>query len=282
VAGLICTLAWFHYAIRRPILELADWARRIEFGQKRTSVAPSLPSELKEVARLLVRNERDLTRSRFEADDLRETLDTRVDAKLREMRSALNVASREADSDVLTGLQNRRAMLRDLPAMFREANTTKRDLTVALFDVDHFKTFNDTRGHLAGDQLLSFIGALLRACTRGEGDRAVRYGGDEFIVILPGASIDQGVAMSRRIRDLFGQYARTLKTNDTTPLPAISVGVASLRTQRPTTADELLNAADTAMYFAKHAEHGVATPEDVPPEGLPADAIRRRREHATS
>src|SRR5262249_7950422 len=122
------------------------------------------------------------------------------------------------------------------------------DLSVVMLDVDHFKQLNDKLGHQCGDDLLKFTAELLRGALR-TNDLAVRYGGDEFVLVLPSVSVIDAGAIARRVVALFNQRARFLPVVKQTP--PLSAGIASLCSHSPATADELLAQADQALYDAK-------------------------------
>jgi diguanylate cyclase (GGDEF)-like protein len=167
--------------------------------------------------------------------------------QLVEAREALRA---QAIRDALTGLFNRRYLEEALTREMRRAQHGKGCLTVLMFDLDHFKKFNDAHGHPAGDDLLKQIGALIDARIRRE-DVACRYGGEEFVLIMPGAPLATG---ARRGEELRLAIAETEVEHNGKRLPAstISVGVASFP-EDAATAEELLHAADTALYRAKVA-----------------------------
>lgn len=150
--------------------------------------------------------------------------------------------------DPLTGLFNRRYLEETLPLELKTRQRNNESLTVAMLDLDHFKSFNDSYGHEAGDIVLREIGALLRRSLRG-GDIACRYGGEEFTVILPGSTLDHAVSrldsLRHRISDLRLQNRDLL-------LPAItvSIGMSEAKPQE-TDAATLLGRADAALYRAK-------------------------------
>jgi diguanylate cyclase (GGDEF)-like protein len=122
-----------------------------------------------------------------------------------------------------------------------------------MLDIDHFKDFNDTYGHDAGDQVLVALGRLLRLSIR-QSDIACRYGGEEFVIILPGANAEDGCSRAEIIRAEFG--ALTVEFEARQLSATISVGVA-LYPLNGASPDELLRAADAAMYDAKSAGRNI-------------------------
>jgi diguanylate cyclase (GGDEF)-like protein len=141
-----------------------------------------------------------------------------------------------AHNDALTGIPNRRAWDLDLVREMIRARRTGAPLHLALLDVDHFKRFNDTNGHQAGDLLLKSAAAAWKAQLR-EGDMLARYGGEEFAALLVGCSQAEGVAILNRVRAA-------------TPLgETVSVGVVQWDGEQ--TPEQLIGAADDALYRAK-------------------------------
>jgi diguanylate cyclase (GGDEF)-like protein len=143
--------------------------------------------------------------------------------------------------DALTGLGNRRRMELMLDCELARVVRYQRPLSVLLVDIDYFKRYNDTLGHLAGDRLLALLGGILRNETR-EHDLAVRYGGEEFLLILPETPLAGAQKMAERLRQ---------KVETQTPV-TISIGAATALPAR-TNRDTLLQAADEALYQAKLA-----------------------------
>lgn len=150
--------------------------------------------------------------------------------------------------DSLTGLYNRRYLKESLEREVRRAARSQRPLAVLMLDVDRFKGFNDNYGHEAGDALLRELGSFLQKRTRGE-DIACRFGGDEFLLILPEASL---AAAERRAQQLCEEIRHlTVPVGDQyLKPPTVSVGVA-LYPEHGSTAEGLLRAADEALYRAK-------------------------------
>jgi diguanylate cyclase (GGDEF)-like protein/PAS domain S-box-containing protein len=155
--------------------------------------------------------------------------------------------------DYLTGLFNRRYMEETLERELLRASRKGLSLGLIMLDVDRFKRFNDTWGHAAGDAVLHELGALLLGHFRGE-DVACRYGGDEFIIVLPDAS--RKVTHERA--NHLCEHTRHLKIHfkgQTFEMITFSVGVAAFP-ENGTTSKEILKAADTALYRAKHEGRG--------------------------
>jgi two-component system cell cycle response regulator len=154
-----------------------------------------------------------------------------------------------ASTDPLTGCLNRRALVEKLEQEVERANRYDFPVTVLMIDLDRFKLVNDTRGHLVGDAVLRQLGELLRAEVRSV-DLVARYGGEEFVVLLPNTATDGGVSFAERLRlrverhDFAGGLAALAVT--------VSIGVATYPAHPGETVEELLAAADGALYRAKH------------------------------
>jgi diguanylate cyclase (GGDEF)-like protein len=150
--------------------------------------------------------------------------------------------------DPLTGLFNRRYLEDSILRELQRAARKQRPLGIIMLDVDHFKKYNDTYGHQAGDALLRGIGALLQRNTRGD-DIACRYGGEEFIIILPEAPLEIARQRAERLRE----EANNLATHgDPGRAVSLSFGVAAFP-EHGVNAMDLLRAADRALYRAKGA-----------------------------
>ena len=150
--------------------------------------------------------------------------------------------------DPLTGLFNRRYLEETLEREIRRAVRSSQSLGVMMLDLDHFKTFNDTYGHEAGDAVLREAGAFLRQCVRVE-DIVCRFGGEEFIIILPSADANTTYARAERIRSKFHDLT-VLYNGKSVGLVTMSIGVAALP-EHGESSKTLLDAADAALYRAK-------------------------------
>ena len=152
-----------------------------------------------------------------------------------------------ATTDGLTGLPNRRQLMSALDIEVARAARSRRPLTLALLDIDHFKTINDRHGHPAGDAVLVAVAEVLRDVTRG-GDLLGRFGGEEFAVLMPDTSLDQAQLGCERLRRAIER--RILSFPDgSTGFVTVSTGVARLVGAEGLT--QLIHRADVALYEAK-------------------------------
>jgi len=153
-----------------------------------------------------------------------------------------------AKTDHLTGLANRRQFNEILSQYYEQAVRYSFDLTCCMCDLDHYKQLNDTLGHQVGDELLELAAEVIRATLRSS-DVAARYGGDEFVLLLPHTSLERGLAVGERIRQQLALETR--KYQQVTNPVTVSMGIASLDADSPDSADHLLCLADKALYAAK-------------------------------
>lgn len=156
--------------------------------------------------------------------------------------------------DHLTGLFNRRYMEETLERELRRASRRTLPLGVIMLDVDDFKHFNDTYGHAAGDRILCELGSFLRKSIRGE-DIACRYGGDEFIIVLPDTSPEVIYERAKMICD-YSQQIQLLLEDQVVDTMTFSLGVATFPANGVTCA-ALLRSADAALYRAKGEGRGL-------------------------
>ena len=153
----------------------------------------------------------------------------------------------EAITDPLTGLYNRRFLLETLDAEVRLTETGHHPLSLLMLDVDDFKQFNDTHGHLEGDKVLTALGDVLVTQIR-EKDSPCRYGGEEFLVILPQTNQTEALWVAQRIGQIFS--TREFTPDNQVQRVTVSIGLAQL--QEGEDAQKLIHRADQALYRAKH------------------------------
>lgn len=186
-----------------------------------------------------------------------------VEERTRRGSARVSRFARMANTDPLTGVPNRRAWDYELELALAHADRTGTPLCVLLIDFDHFKRFNDSRGHQAGDDLLRETTALWKGTLRG-GDLLVRYGGEEFAVLLPDCGLEVATGVGERLRTAvpLGQTC--------------SVGIACWDGEE--TAEELVSRADAALYAAKEAGRDamrVSAPGQAATAALPETARER-------
>ena len=179
-----------------------------------------------------------------------------------------------AERDPLTELYNRRhleiSLLRELARAQRHAYP----VSVIMLDVDHFKNFNDSNGHEAGDAVLREVSQVLRRHTRAE-DVACRWGGEEFLMVLPGCAIDDAYAKAEAIREAIAQLRVSCRG---TALPRVtaSLGIACFPANGERVED-LINSADTALYHAKAGGRNTVVATDPPGEVVLFEPLDTRR-----
>jgi diguanylate cyclase (GGDEF)-like protein len=151
-------------------------------------------------------------------------------------------------TDGLTGVDNRRALEQRLHEMFEHSLRLHEPIACVMCDIDHFKKVNDTYGHAAGDDVLKQFAEILKDEAR-EIDRVGRYGGEEFLLLLPGTVLDSAVTFAERLRQRVEQ--NTFSFEGGTLKRTVSLGVASWPHPKIKGREEMLKAADDALYVAK-------------------------------
>jgi len=184
------------------------------------------PRQLKWTIKTALREQK-LARDKVKAED--------------ELRRANKRLEELSITDDLTGIYNRRHFYEKLSQEIARADRHKRPLSLLMFDVDHFKSYNDTHGHLAGNRILERVGRIVSEEIR-EVDWAFRYGGDEFTIVLPETSKENAVVVAERIRKAFEKC----KFDKTT----LSIGIAQYDLKSDL--DTLIKHADETMYKAKN------------------------------
>ncbi len=166
---------------------------------------------------------------------------------LRDRQSALE--QDKAKLDYLTQLPNRASLVENLVISTQQATQERTPLSILVVDIDHFKNFNDTHGHLAGDQVIQQVANILAQQCRST-DLAARYGGEEFVIILPNTSLQGAEMLANRLCEIVQAHPIQLKTGHKLQV-TISVGVYSGIPTLQHQWENLIEYADTAMYEAK-------------------------------
>ena len=177
--------------------------------------------------------------------EVRQLVAQRTDA----LEQKLGSMRLQANRDKLTGLYNRRAFDEQVSEAVKQAAKSPANLCLLMIDLDNFKHLNDTFGHAAGDEFLRSVGQIIRSGIRKQ-DIGFRFGGDEFVVLMPDATREEGEAMGQRLVGMIDSLGRILKLDR--PLGA-SAGLSSLRDLSERTTDALLLEADRRQYETKQA-----------------------------
>ena len=193
-----------------------------------------------------------LLQSTHEMRDTNKALENRLSLSKTEignLQQSLEAIRAESLTDPLTGLGNRKYFDRSIDMAVQTALATGEPLSLLMFDIDHFKSFNDSYGHLTGDQVLRLVGMSLKQTIKGQ-DITARYGGEEFAVVLPATALRQALTVADHIRRAV--MAKELKKKSTGEIlgrVTISVGVSMLKPDDDT--DSLIERADACLYAAK-------------------------------
>lgn len=222
-----------------------EYAGRLKEYLGRIERAGQEPSELKKLLQDLVLDTRRMEKATSELRDELKRAQKQTDLLHRRLQDA----RREAILDVLTGLYNRRYLDEKLKALYQEFLQNNSPFSVILMDIDHFKKINDTHGHQVGDGVLEFVGASIKAMVKGR-DVPVRYGGEEFAILLPHTSREGAYILADNIRAELASKSLKVK-NSSLRIGTITVSLGVAQVSRSDTPQSLIKRADQALYLAK-------------------------------
>jgi diguanylate cyclase len=195
-----------------------------------------------------------LVKSTREMRETNKALENRLTlskVEISNLQHSLEAIRAESLTDPLTGLGNRKYFDRSIEMAVQTAVATGEPLSLLMFDIDHFKSFNDSYGHLTGDQVLRLVGMSLKQTIKGQ-DITARYGGEEFAVVLPNTALRQALTVADHIRRaLMAKELKKKSTGEILGRVTISVGVSMLKPGDDT--DSLIERADACLYAAKRA-----------------------------
>jgi diguanylate cyclase len=170
-------------------------------------------------------------------------------SEISNLQQSLEAIRAESLTDPLTGLGNRKYFDRSIETAVQNALAKGEPLSLLMFDIDHFKSFNDSYGHLTGDQVLRLVGMSLKQTIKGQ-DITARYGGEEFVVVLPNTALRQALTVADHIRRaIMSKELKKKSTGEILGRVTISVGVSMLKPGDDT--DSLIERADACLYAAK-------------------------------
>lgn len=162
-----------------------------------------------------------------------------------------NELHQQATQDGLLGIANRREFERVLKLEWRRAARERQPLSLLMIDVDHFKVFNDTHGHLEGDRCLQQVAAVLNEAANRPGDLLARYGGEEMAILIPRTGLEGATVLAQRIHTLLAERGIAFQASPVANQVTVSIGVASLLPIRHLSPHTLIQQADEGLYTAK-------------------------------
>jgi diguanylate cyclase len=186
-------------------------------------------------------------------------------SRAKSLQRKLELTAKEALTDPLTGLHNRKAFeikIEELLGVFKE-NASR--FAVMMLDIDFFKKFNDQHGHQIGDEVLQLVGSMLIECLKGR-DFPARYGGEEFMVLLPNTGEKGGCAVAEQIRKHIAEKKlKVVRTGEKLRAVTVSIGVSAIDSKD--NIDTVIERADRALYLAKNSGRNcVKSEKDLPPQ----------------
>ena len=218
-----------------------------------------------------------LVQTAKEMETSNQKLEARLSASKQEidqLHENLEAVRTESLTDPLTQLSNRKFFNSSLNAAIADAHKKNEPMSLLMTDIDYFKKFNDSFGHLTGDQVLRLVAMSVRQNVKGQ-DTAARYGGEEFAIILPNTVLRSAITVADHIRRaVMTKELMKRSTGEHLGRLTISVGVASLR--KDDTAQTLIERTDTCLYAAKRSgRNRVMCETDPEVTGGPANPRRR-------
>ena len=221
------------------------------YSESLAGVSRNLPGADRDGLRTIVES---LVQTAKEMEEVNHKLEARLSAskqEINQLQENLEVVRTESLTDPLTSLANRKFFDQALANAIAEASADNEALSLLMTDVDHFKTFNDTFGHLTGDQVLRLVALSVKQNVKGQ-DIAARYGGEEFAVILPNTVLRSGITVADHIRRaVMSKELMKRSTGEHLGRVTISIGVATMRPGD--TAQSLIGRADNCLYAAKRS-----------------------------
>ncbi len=248
---VLCALPLAYVLIWRtlvkPVGQLAYAARRLGDGDFSARSGIHGNDEIGDLAYAFDTMAGDVTTMRDELIRTNAMLEQKVAERTEQLQESVSKMKTMAETDHLTGLANRRRFGELLGRYFAEAMRYGFDLTCCMCDLDHYKELNDTLGHQCGDEILVISADVIREALRSS-DIAARYGGDEFVLLLPHTSVDRGMSVAQRIRREMITAGNV--SGHVRPV-TMSIGIASISANNADSADALVAMADRALYEAK-------------------------------
>ena len=206
--------------------------------------------ELSEIRQIVKDIIKDTTTMEESSRTLQQQL-KKATAEAQDLKQNLEKSEREMLIDILTGVCNRKAFDKKINEFYDRFKKKNDFFSVIMLDIDLFKKLNDSYGHRIGDEVLALVGARLKECVKGK-DFIARYGGDEFVVLLPMTSLKQTTIVAENIRkDMNEKQLKLKKTGERIGSISVSLGVSQIHSRD--TINSVIERADEALYLAKSA-----------------------------
>ena len=181
-----------------------------------------------------------------------------------ELKLSRDKLERMSMTDALTHLHNRRQLDLRLEEEWHRGMRHQMPLTLLMLDIDHFKQYNDSYGHIQGDQCLTQVAGVIEKSLERPSDFAARYGGEEFSILLPETPMDGGIQIAQRVMESVRALQIEHQSSTAASYVTISVGIASIIPDANTTKHELIDAADKNLYLAKESGRDRSEPAENP------------------
>jgi diguanylate cyclase (GGDEF)-like protein len=226
---LLLVLLMLNRGIFKPLKRILQGIEHYRGGELETNIQPSGLREL-------------------------HTLGDTFNSMIEQIRHDIDELERHSNSDGLTGLSNRRYFEQQLKVEWSRATRKLMPISVLFIDIDYFKRYNDHFGHLQGDDCLRRVAEAIKHAVKRDIDVAARYGGEEFVIMLPETDLVGAEQVARELQQAIRKLHIEHPGSNVEPFVTLSIGIASHIPRFPENPEELLHAADTALYQAK--EHG--------------------------
>ncbi|WP_346353964.1 diguanylate cyclase [Azotosporobacter soli] len=240
-------------ALSKPIVNIAEAVKRLGTGDWGIRLRTKGQDEINQLAHAFNSLAEQLARRDAEIGRARESLERQVEERTRALQSANEELRLVSQLDGLTGIANRRSFDAALQREWKRGLRDQTSVALIMLDADQFKSYNDTYGHLAGDECLKFIAAELKTAAKRASDLAGRFGGEEFVLLLPECDLQGAAQIAEQMRHAIEAANLPHAGSSVASCVTVSLGVAAVLPTLSLEADILVAAADRAMYRAKQA-----------------------------